>query len=300
MEERKALGKGLSSLIPMGNRGGNDSGNKVYFEISPQDIIPNQNQPRKLFDKSAIDELAASIEEKGIIQPLIVRKLGGGKYELIAGERRFRAAQQVKLEKIPVVVKDIDDNEVLEVALIENIQREDLNPVEEALAYRELIGKYQYTQEELAKRLGKDRSNLANTMRLLKLPEEIRAKIISGQLSMGHARAMLAIENRELQIKVADEIIKNDLSVREIEGWIRELKEKDEAPDNQQSEKKLSVKTDKFQIFKDLEEELKKSLKTQVEIRGAANKGKLIIHYHSPEELNRFYSLLASVSSGTA
>src|SRR3989338_4418787 len=195
MQERRALGKGLSSLIPIGSR--SEPASKDYLECPIEYIIPNQNQPRKLFDKGALDELAASIEERGILQPLLVRRLGCGKYELIAGERRFRAAQQLHFDKVPVVIKDVESQESLELALIENLQREDLNPIEEALAYKELLNQYQYTQDELAKRLGRDRSTITNMLRLLKLPEGIREHIILGKISMGHARAILGIENHD-------------------------------------------------------------------------------------------------------
>lgn len=286
MQERKALGKGLSSLIPLGNRAP-EQVNKNYFECLLADLVPSQNQPRKLFDKASLDELAASIEEKGILQPLIVRTLGGGKYEIVAGERRFRAAQSLHLEKIPVIVKEVDDQETLELALIENLQREDLNPVEEALAYKELLGKYQYTQEELAKRIGKDRSSIANTLRLLKLPDGIRGHIISGQISMGHARALLAIEDHDIQKKVADRIIQNDLSVREIEDLVRKLKDEPTSYPAEISETSSPRPVMKSSTFGPVEEELKKRLKTKIQIKSSGNKGKILIHFHSLEELNR-------------
>ena len=289
MQERRALGKGLSSLIPIGNR--SEGGSKNYFECPIEDIIPNQNQPRKLFDKVSLDELAASIEEKGILQPLIVRRMGGGKYELIAGERRFRAATQIHLEKVPVVVKEVESNEILELALIENLQREDLNPIEEALAYKELIGQYQYTQDELAKRLGKDRSTIANMLRLLKLPEGVRAHIISGQISMGHARAILGVENRELQQTIAGEIIKNELSVREIENWIRRIK--DEGPE--EAAPAIKVVADPVENpFRNMEEELRKILKTRVQVKSKGERGKLIVHFHSADELNQIFQTIVS------
>lgn len=284
MQERKALGKGLSSLIPMGGR--SEGGNKNYLEVSLEDIVPNQNQPRKLFNKTSLDELAASIEEKGMLQPVIVRKLGGGKYEIIAGERRYRAAQQIHLEKINVLIKDVEAEETLELALIENLQREDLNPIEEALAYRELLSKYQYTQDEVAKRIGRDRSSIANTIRLLKLPETIRGHIISGKISMGHARALLGVENQELQEKIVDAIIENDLSVREIENWIQKLKE-----EKAHVEPSVSVKVKRPEKvrrpYEHLEDDLKKGLQTKVQIKGTAKKGKILIHYHSEEDLSR-------------
>lgn len=288
MEEKRALGRGLSSLIPLVSR--SDSASKVYLEIPLEDVVPGPNQPRKLFDSNAIDELAASIQEKGILQPVIVRRLGGGKYELIAGERRFRAAQRLKLEKIPAVVKDVEPEETLELALIENLQRRDLNPIEEALAYQDLLEKYQYTQDELAKRLGRDRSSIANTLRLLRLPEAVRAYVISGRISMGHARAILAIEDRELQLKVATEIAQGELSVREIEKLVRKLKEEGEET------LKLGVarglgKTPLPQSddrrFRMIEDDLRKRFKTKVDIRSGRGKGKIVIHFHSADDLNR-------------
>lgn len=286
MSERRVLGKGLSSLIS-GSRS-SDSASKVYFEANIDDVVPNQNQPRKLFDKTTIDELAASIEEKGILQPLIVREMGGGKYELVAGERRYRAAKLLHLKTVPVIVKDIDPQEILELALIENIQRQDLNPVEEALAYKELLNRYQYTQDELAKRLGKDRSSIANTLRLLKLPEVIRSHIISGQLSMGHARTILGIDNKELQEKLADEIIKNGMSVREVEEWIRKLKDEgiNEKPAGDHNVTLEVVRPKKENKFLSVEESLKKFFRTKVQIKSVGAKGKIIIHFHNSDELN--------------
>lgn len=279
MNERRALGKGLSSLIPMGNR----DNSRVYFECALEDIVPNQNQPRKLFNKDAIDDLAASIEEKGILQPVLVRRIGGGKYELIAGERRFRAASQLGMEKIPVVLKDIEEQEVFEIALIENIQRQDLNPIEEALAYKELLGKYQYTQDELAKRLGKDRSSIANTLRLLKLPEDIRSHLIEGKISMGHARALLAIENRDLQRKMVNQIMEQELTVRDVESFVQKVKD-GVVP---VLEVKKGSATQEVNLFENLEGDIKKFLKTRVQIKGSSHKGKIIIHFHSRDELDR-------------
>lgn len=288
MQERRALGKGLSSLIPLGSR--MEPASRNYLECPIQDIVPSQNQPRKLFDKTAIDELAASIEEKGILQPLLVRRLGGGKYELIAGERRFRAAQQLHLEKIPVVIKDVEAEETLELALIENLQRQDLNPIEEALAYKELLSRYQYTQDEVAKRLGRDRSTIANTIRLLKLSESVRAYIIAGRISMGHARALLGVEGKDLQETIADEIIKNNLSVRDIEEWIRKLKNGEgEVPERVKLVDEESALVPKPNPFRQVEDQLRLLLQTKVQIRSAGQKGKIIIHFHSSEEFDRLY-----------
>ncbi len=294
MQERRALGKGLSSLIPSMGGSRNDSSNKNYMELDLEDIIPNKEQPRKLFNKESIDELANSIAEKGILQPLLVRKMGGGKYELIAGERRLRAAKQIHLERVPVVIKDIDSNESLEIALIENIQRENLNPIEEALAYKDLIGKFQYTQDELAKKLGKDRSSIANTMRLLKLPEEIRSHIINGTISMGHARALVTIDNRELQTSIADEIIANSLSVRDVEKLLQKMRSDDDGDSPAETKKGVlaSVAKSAGVVFRNLEDELKKILKTQIQIKGKEAKGKIILHYSSLDEFNRLYDCL--------
>jgi ParB family chromosome partitioning protein len=289
MSEKSALGRGLGSLIPSRSNKGSQSGELIDCNI--EDVIPNQNQPRKLFDKAAIDELAQSIEEKGLLQPLVVRKMGGGKYELIAGERRLRASKQAHLKTIPVIVKDIESDEVLELALIENIQRQDLNPVEEALAYRDLLNKYQYTQEELAKKLGKDRSSIANSLRLLKLPEQLRAYLIAGKLSMGHARALLSIDNVQMQKKLCEEIISNELSVREVESLVS--KAKNSSDENQSVSGSTSTKSSSGaneSMFKGLEEEMKKSLKTKVMINSpTGKKGKVIIYFHNPQELDNLY-----------
>lgn len=220
-DQRRALGKGLESLIP--NRKKEEA--KNYFLCALEDIVPNPSQPRKLFAKATLDELAASIEKKGVLQPIIVRPLGGGKYELIAGERRYRAAKMVGLEKIPAVINETDESGTLEIALIENIQRQDLNPIEEAVAYKELLSRHQHTQEELASQLGKDRSSIANSLRLLKLPDKVRDCLINNQISMGHARALLAIDSKELQVQVANDIIQNNLSVREVEVLTKKFKE---------------------------------------------------------------------------
>ena len=210
MQNRKALGRGLDVLIPKTEVNKNfavpNLGERVKT-VPIDSIVPNRLQPRKIFDEEKIKDLAASIKEQGIIQPLIVTQASPNRYELIAGERRLRAAKTAGLAEVPVVIKNVDTESMLELSLIENVQREDLNPIEEALAYKELIGQYQYTQDELAKRLGRDRSSIANMLRLLKLPEEVRAHIISGQISMGHARAILGVENRELQQTIANQII---------------------------------------------------------------------------------------------
>lgn len=295
-EHRKALGKGLSSLIPMGSRA--DNANKVYFECDLGDIIANPNQPRKLFAKEAIDELASSIEEKGIIQPLVVRPLGGGKYELIAGERRYRAAKQVGLERVPVVIKDVTEAETLEIALIENIQRQDLNPIEEALAYKELLSRHQYTQDELAKRVGKDRSSVANSLRLLKLPDKIRNYLINNDLSMGHARALLAIENKDLQLQISDDIVKNNLSVRDIEALTQKYRDIGEsavitevARQVQERENGAPLALDPYHPYiKQIEDRLR----SKVKIKAKGSGGQILIGFHNEGELKNLIDKILS------
>jgi len=277
-EQRKALGKGLGSLLPMGNKS-NATG---FFECSLTDIIPNADQPRKLFSKDALDELANSISEKGIIQPLVVRPIGGGKYELIAGERRYRAAKQIGLGKVPVVVKETDESETLEIALIENIQRQDLNPIEEALAYKELLSRHQYTQDELARKIGKDRSSIANSLRLLKLPDKVRDYLINNKISMGHARAILSVENKELQNQVADDIVKHNLSVREVEVLTKKMKEQVAKEHSKSDDEK---KSDPVKEYTDLLKQLEGHLMQKVAIRAKGDKGQIIISFKGQGEL---------------
>lgn len=287
IEKKSALGRGLESLIPTRS----DQKQKDYFECPLTDIVTNPEQPRKMFAKSSIDELAASIEEKGILQPLVVRHIGGGKYELIAGERRFRAATQLQMEKVPVIVKDVREDDVLELALIENIQRENLNPVEEAMAYRDLLSKFQYTQEELAKRLGKDRSSIANALRLLKLPDKIRDYLVGNTISMGHARALLGIDDRELQIEIAKDVVDKRLSVRDTEELVNKIKNSvSQLPtldrvQVQHAVQETIVESDAF--LRELVADLKMALETPVQIKGSKNKGKLVIPYASLEQLNQ-------------
>lgn len=296
-DQKKALGKGLSSLIPSSRKISLEDGvSKKYFECPLEDIIPNPEQPRKLFAKETLDELAASIEEKGLIQPLIVRSLGGGKYELIAGERRYRAAKQVGLETAPVVVKETDGSETLELALIENIQREDLNPIEEALAYKELLSKHQFTQDELAKQLGKDRSSIANSLRLLKLPDKIRDFLINNMISMGHARALLSIDNKELQIQIAEDIVTNNLSVRDVEILTRRLK------DDASNVHQLPVKNDNNEPSKDfssLIQKLESHLRKKILVKYKNGKGQLIIAFKEDSELERLADRLLASDSTT-
>ncbi len=283
MQTTRALGKGLASLIPKAGVQAVPPPSASYFQCPIEDILPAREQPRKLFSKQSLDELAASIKETGIIQPLIVRRIEGGRYELIAGERRLKAAKIAGIPFLPVVVSEATSEKAFELALIENIQREDLNPIEEALAFKELQEKYQLTQEAIATRVGKDRSSVANCLRLLTLPEEIRGDIIEGRLTMGHARALLAIEDDETKLKLKKRIIEEGLSVRDIERLTRDQKA------GVIVEKRTQTIIIDPQI-KFIEQEMTKILGTKVRIKSRGSKGKVVIDYYSVEDLDRIFN----------
>ncbi len=255
------------------------------LELAIGAIFPSRSQPRKMFNKTPLAELAASIQEQGIIQPLIVKKAAEGKYELVAGERRLRASKMIGLKTIPVVVTNVEQEKVFELALIENIQREDLNPIEEALAYRELQERYQFTQEQIAQRVGKDRSSVANLLRLLQLPKEVRAEIIANRLSMGHARALLGLEQDEDKIKLKNQILKDDLSVRETEEQVQKIK----AGMGQKLPRRAAILNPQHRY---LEEKMTQKLGTKVSIQNKGLRGKIVIEYYQPEELDRLYEIL--------
>jgi ParB family chromosome partitioning protein len=282
----RALGKGLASLIQgAANSNVPAAASDGYFACPVEDILPSRGQPRKIFSKQALEELAASIKVQGVIQPLIVRRMEGGKYELIAGERRLRAAKLAGLEKVPVVVSSAAAEQVLELALIENLQREDLNPIEEALAFKELGDRYRLTQEEIARRVGKERSSVTNALRLLTLPEEIRGDIIEARLSMGQARALLAIEDDDLKLKIKKRILSEGLSVREVERLAQEVKA------GVKVERRVQTKLSDPQI-NFIEQEMTKILGTKVKIKARGEKGKVVIDYYSPEDLDRVFNAI--------
>jgi ParB family chromosome partitioning protein len=282
--KRPALGKGLGALIPDIEK----EDRKNFFLCGIEEISPSRYQPRKGFDEVKLDELAASIKEKGIIEPLIVRKIDGG-YELIIGERRWRAAQKAGMKEVPVIVRDVSTGEALELALIENLQREDLNPLEEAEAYKRLMEEFQYKQEELAKRIGKDRTTVANALRLLKLPQEIKAYVTDETISSGHARALLGLDNHEEQKMACMKVIKRGLSVRETERLVRRLNlqpSKEDVAGEPPSEEELHLGY--------LEETLRKFLGTQVRIPKKGRRGKIEIEFYSKEDLERIVELIMS------
>ncbi len=274
--QKQALGKGLGALIPdLSALGDREKKALGISEIELDKIVPNEYQPRKVFDDEKLKELAASIREQGVIQPVIVHRAGGG-YQLIAGERRWRASRLAGLKTIPALVKEATKRELLEMALIENIQREDLNPLEAAEAYKRLQDEFRLTQEDLAKRVGKERSTVTNFLRILNLPKEVKHELAAGNLSMGHAKALLSLERVRDQIQAAAAIVKKGLSVRESEMLAARLK-------NPPREKKARLGHE----LKAVEEKLKKSLGTKVTIAAKSKGGRIVIEYYSAEELDR-------------
>jgi len=284
--QKKALGRGLGALIP--SRPVEPAPTTVTAPAGPglamiaiDQISPNPYQPRKTFNDASIEELARSVKEHGIIQPLVVTRIGDNKYRLIAGERRFRAAQKAGLDTVPVVVKEtMTDGDVLQVALIENIQREDLNPIEEAYAYHQLHEEFQLTQEEISKRVGKERSTVANFLRLIKLPDPVKKLLAAGQLSMGHARAILAVDSPKKQEQLAERVVKRNLNVRQTEMLAAETANKG-ADKTEQPEKEKDVFT------RDAEERLAKTLRSKVEIDRRRRGGVIHIRFGSEDELIR-------------
>jgi len=274
--QKQALGKGLGALIPdLSALDSKDRKALGIHDIELNKIIPNEYQPRKYFDDEKLKELAASIKEQGVIQPIIVHRSGSG-YQLIAGERRCRASQLAGLKTIPALVKEATKREFIEMSLIENIQREDLNPIEAAEAYKRLQDEFKLTQEDLAKRVGKERSTVTNFLRILGLPKEVKLELATGALSMGHAKALLSLERVRDQLQAATTIIKKGLSVREAEAFAAKIK-------NPAKEKKSSPHTE----LKAIEDKLRKSLGTKVSISSKAKGGRIIIEFYSAEELDR-------------
>jgi ParB family chromosome partitioning protein len=275
--KRMALGKGLGALLP--EFGQAEPGTLLHCGI--EEIIPNRSQPRKHFDESKLQELAESIKEKGILEPLIVRRTDQG-YELVVGERRWRAAQKVGMKEVPVMIKEVKGKEAFEISLIENLQREDLNPIEAAEAFKHLIDEFNLSQEDLSKRIGKDRSTITNALRLLKLPLEVRNQLLQNRITSGHARAILSLENKEKQKELCALIIKKDLSVREAEAIAKRWAEKP-----QKTIAPVRKKGDLESQLSSLQDSLRKYLGTKVQITQKDKKGKIEIEYYSHEDLER-------------
>ena len=281
MIKKTGLGKGMGALLHTSIQ---EDGRK-YFSCPIEEIKPNHRQPRKTFPDAKLEELAASIREKGIIQPLVVRRVDDH-YQIIAGERRWRASQKAGLLEVPVVIKDVSEDFALEMALIENIQREDLNPIEEADAYRNLIETFDLSQEEVAKRVGKERSTVANALRLLRLPEVVRNLVIEAKLSMGQARALLSLEDASQITAAAHDVLKKNMTVRETETLVKRLKEG--AVSSLRSQKAAEKNPDLLHLAS----ELKRSLGTQVKILPKGRGGKIEIAYYSATDLDRLLEVL--------
>lgn len=277
--ERRALGKGITALIPEKEV---LAKNEIIY-LQPEQIKPNPFQPREEFVQEHIEELAQSIKEKGIIQPLLVRRKGDY-YELIAGERRLRACNSLGLKELPVIVKDVDDRDSLEYALIENIQRENLSPIEEAHAYQHLIDKFQVTQEKISETLGKARTTITNTLRLLKLPHEIQEELKKGRISFAHGRALLEIEDENMQRKLTQEIISKGLSVRELESLVKMRRPK--------MPRRKSSPAGREPFLAVLEEELQHALSTKVRISKMKKRGHIFIEFYSQEDLERIANII--------
>ena len=280
---KRGLGRGLGALLSE-----TPTEDDVMVDVPLDQISPNPNQPRKDFDSNALNELSASIRASGVIQPIIVRRDGTG-YQLIAGERRWRAARQAGLDRIPAIVREATDAQSLELALVENLLREDLNPIEEAEAYQRLLAQFSWTQEDLAQRIGRDRSSIANSLRLLRLPGAIQADLRSGRLTMGHARALLALTTEAEQFRLRDAILANDWTVRATEESIRAseaLAQKRGAAPRKGRRRSVELAA--------LEDELQRALLTRVRILGNDRKGKIEIVYATPDDLERLSELLGA------
>jgi ParB family chromosome partitioning protein len=309
MAKRTGLGRGLGAIFGDDVVENADGENKnVSRETSPEEggeekkeepgkeymmklsvIEPNRGQPRKDFNEESIGELADSIKKYGVLQPLLVQK-SGDHYEIVAGERRWRAAKEAGLKEVPVVIKEYTKQQAMEIALIENVQREDLNPIEEAQAYQQLMQEFELTQEEIAERVSRSRTAITNCMRLLKLDKRVQDMLIQGQLSSGHARALLALENQDAQYQLGLKIIDQRLSVREVEKLVKLLGKPKKQEKPKEEEKDLSF------IFKDLEERMKQVMGTKVIInKKDRNKGRIEIEYYSEAELERIVELIESI-----
>jgi ParB family chromosome partitioning protein len=280
--KRKALGKGLSALLPEPEPAGGEAG----LEVDTGSLEPNPFQPRGSVEGKRLEELAASIQASGIVQPILARRLSGGRYQIIAGERRWRAAQLLGLARVPITLREVPDDRLLELALVENIQRAELTPLEEAHAYQRLQEELQLTQEEVGRRVGRDRATVANTLRLLRLPKELRELVAAGGLDAGHARALLALDDTEAQLALGREAARKGLSVREVERRVAMLRAPQRAP----------VRRDPN--TRSAEEKLRAALGTKVEIQRSGKRGVLKIAFTNEAELNRLFELLVRRGRG--
>ena len=295
--KRKGLGRGLNTLIPsapipdakLENIAEMNQNKPEHPEMTLpiNEIEPNPNQPRNQFDEDSLQELADSIEQYGVLQPLLVKKKDGY-YEIIAGERRWRAAKMAGVEEVPVIVRDFDENEIVEIALIENIQREDLSPIEEAMAYQRLMKEYHLKQDQIAEKVSKSRAAITNSLRLLKLDPRVQNMLEEEMISTGHARALLALHDGDMQYEIAVKVFDEKLSVRDIEKMVKEL--------NRPKKEKKKEETEYQFLYKDLEESMKQILGSKVSIKNKKNnKGKIEIEYYSRDELERIVDMIKSI-----
>ncbi len=283
---RKALGKGINALIPDFEKGVPEAESSPATDLLIDEISPNHLQPRNYFDDKKLNDLMASIKEHGVLQPVVVQKVDSG-FELIVGERRWRASKKLGLKKIPAVIREVNDEQSLEIAIIENIHRQDLNPIEEAEAYARLSNEFALTQEMVAEKVGKSRTAVANILRLLKLSRNIKEDLISEKISMGHARALLGLEESKQMETLRNEIVKQDLTVRQTESRVNKLKKG-------VLDKPITQKVNKDIFTKDLEKDLARRLGTKVDILPKKNGGKLIVTYYSDDDLERIQMLMGN------
>ncbi|WP_270565684.1 ParB/RepB/Spo0J family partition protein [Clostridium beijerinckii] len=284
MAKKFTLGKGLGALIPEESDNAAQENNSFLIPINK--IKSDEDQPRKLFDSEKIAELAESIKAHGVIQPLILRELKNDKYIIVAGERRWRAAKMVGLKEVPAIIMELSDKDTLEISLIENIQRQDLNPIEEALAYRKLLNDFKITQEELSKRIGKSRVAIANTMRLMNLDERVQQYIIESIITEGHGRVLLSINDKQKQYEIAQQVIDEKLSVRELERLIKRINDDIEKEKNNENIGEVNP------YYKEIKNQLQNYFGTKVNILNKKNKGKIEIEYYSEEDLQRILDII--------
>lgn len=277
---RKGLGKGLEALITSA-----DTDETGVKEVKINEIEPNSGQPRKHFNDEKLAQLAESIKQHGVVQPLIVQR-NGSSYKIVAGERRWRASRIAGLQTIPIIIRDLSSKQVMEIALIENLQREDLNPIEEAEAYEKLMAEYGMTQEDISVTVGKSRPAIANSVRLLALQEKIKSKVIDGEISSGHARALLSIEDKSVQLKAAEEIIKKELNVRETELLVKRLT----------TLKNIKKKNTDDVEYQAIEERFREIFGTKVKIMNNKKNGKILIEYYSVDELDRIINMVEIIA----
>lgn len=290
MARRSGLGKGLNALLPEATSVAPEG--TELREIPITTITVNPHQPRTVFDDDALASLAASIEALGVLQPVLVRPLGGDTYELIAGERRWRASQLVGLESIPALVRVIDDNESLQQALVENLHREDLNPLEEAAGYQQLIDEFALTQDEVASRVGRSRSAVANTIRLLALPPSVQRLLVEGSLTAGHARALLAIESDDAQLSLAERIVSEELTVREAEEAVRRLVAAQYADDEE--DEGAGSRPSKPAALLEVESRLAEHLDTRVAVTMSGRRGRLVVDFANLDDLDRIFRVVVN------